>query len=259
MKDPDKNITVLEDMMEKLYLTQPISSNVKKYIESSEKEQYKKILKIVGQWGIVSAIITEIYYFFKKFGLSFTANKFISFILISVVGTASYLSIKYILNQMAEEEQKSNQKIKIIEKKVIPDSQIKLKRKNPPLSPFNERGRKGGLIKNNKIEIRNFTSASVDDQLLNQFTKSLIKSFGKISKNRVASSNIATSKYTKHIVLGNIEDMGEYKKIFIKVIDTGTSEIIYTTFKEIDGKENLDLVSKKIAIEILRKIKKWKR
>ncbi len=254
MKKTDPDVVYLENLLARYNISEKIPPEIKSYTRSQKSARFKRIMKACGGYTLVSAALSALYFFFKKTGIGMTITKILSAaVLTASISAGGYYAVKKISREknqeVREKELKQTEKIEETlpgqgEKTAVP--------KEMTGAAVHEKNASGF-----RLGIMPLQSGSVSEKNLQRITNSLYgqvtarggKNFAKILSHR----RIMGVKYT---AFASIEKIEGYYFVVVKVMDTGSTRIIFNTSRELNSLEDAEKEFKLIYGEVLRLIEK---
>jgi len=226
MKERDKNIESLEAVLAKYRLADPVPEGIQKRMMDSKRDIFIRVLKRVGKYTVIIALLQWLYFLLKKFGVGVFASKtVVSVITAAALGGGSYAVMDHITKHrdaaIPSADVTSVSTTNDTEKKVpLPEA----------VRPAPARYTMG---------ISSFTGESVDGKVLNEATDmmrgALDRSAGK-SYARVFKSGVSGVRYS---LFGSVESINQRYVVTVKVVDLHTSSIVFVGSEKADSPEGL--------------------
>jgi hypothetical protein len=254
MNKTDQDILRLEKLLADYKITETIPPEIKNYTRLRKSGQFKRIMKACGQYTLLSAAASALYFFFKKTGIGITLTKTLfAAVITASISTGSYYAVQKIYREKSRQpEEKELQKTGIpAETDRGPVRETAESRGKP--APAAQGKKAAGYI----LGIMPLQSDSVSEKNLQRITNSL---YGQITAKRnynfakiLSHRKITGVKYT---AFGSIEKIEDYYYLVVKVMDTGTTRIVFNTSRELNSLNDAEREFQMIYTEVLRIIKK---
>lgn len=246
MKNSNKQVELFKRLMQKAKLVKPESQENQKHILISKKRQFKKILKRAGNYSLIIAFASYLFFFFKKIGVGISFMKSITLattvtimLAVSVI-SGTYYTVKYVIMPALEEQvEKIPQKVNEIKEELTKEKAEITKKKET-------------TIEKTQVVIKQFIAEDLDakitKQIMNKISSGVVKNNNKIEFVSIKNKN------AKLILIGSVDLLEESYTIYSKIIDKKTSKVLFYESETAKTKQDIDSACNRLAQKIAKKI-----
>ena len=233
INDAENKITV-KGLAEKYSYNYPVPDDIQDLMMSRMGPVYKKVLKKVGHYSILSGIALTLYFFIKKTGIAaFVFKTIVATVVISSITFGGYKTYKYIIRPAT----------------ITQNITVKKNEAVLPISTVPERSAVQYVM-----VINPSISGTLDKETVQKAARLISEEISKIKGSRFASVMTGTSVKTKYSMNLSMERMDEVIVMHVKIIDRQSSEIRYSENESIDSIDRLDTACRKTASAIVKSL-----
>jgi hypothetical protein len=223
----------LKGLLAEYRLDRPVPRVVRNHFSGRMSPIFKGVLKKTGAHGIVIGIFASLYFFFRRLGITLTAAK----IAVTVASLLSLLAGGYFLYYyLSSSDEARKPDMPMVERSVTSEP----KRAGAPSFT---------------IAIDRFTSTTIDDATLDGTARSLSQALDAIRGPHFTRYHASPGDEVRYLLMGNIEKVDGTFILFVKVIDSGTSAILYAAKERAASQNELDAACERLSRDIASRIR----
>lgn len=241
-------IEIMEKIVKDYNLARPIPENIKREGVRLKKATLINILKEKGKYSLFVLAVIKIFFLLRKMSITVSIGKcFILSIVftLSILGVLSYGGIKFVLNNIKEQEVTPPVKENVIIK--TPHISLLQKRRHGTVKPLKAKNFFLGVVPFSFDEKRSNTSKSVSNAVAVELNKLIRNKKTEIFKNR-------PERIYKNLLLGSIIKQNGIFKINVRVVDKVTSQVLHYETVTANGRDDIKNACKRLSRKIADKI-----
>ncbi len=254
MKREEPDVIALEKLMSHCGLRAKTPPEIKSYAALGKGSRYNRILKACGHYSLFSAAVSALYFFFKKTGIGISLTKALSAVVITAsVSAGGYYTVKKITGEKTHPAEE-----KELKKSVKPG--VILQRENGKAGDTGKKPVKalpGGRVSHYVLGIMPLQSGTLGESDLRRITGSV---YGKVAagkkKDFAKILNRRKIRGVRYAAFSSLEKIGGYYYVSVRVMDTGSTRIVFNTGRELNSLEDAEREFKLIYGEVVRLIEK---
>lgn len=251
-----KNINNLEKLLQNNDLTNHQTKEFKKFSRKSKGRIYKKVIKRTAQYSILYAIFMSVYITCKNNTvLIMTAKVITAAVAALLIGAGGYfVADKYLfeknVNEIKEIRQIEEINPEVEEKKPIEEVKETVLKKETAA----EKNTVEETFNPPTIALVRFASKTVDRKDVNSINNLFIKRLSDSNRKYVSFVSREKASMSPYAIHGSIEKLGESFFFSVKVIDTKTTKVVFSSSKEYDSIESIKNNTNELANKVKTKI-----
>lgn len=259
MKNNKNDNNKLNQVIDKLKLSQPVPDNIQKHIREVKKQEFIKTLKKAGGYSTCFGLISYVFFSTKKLGIGFSiiqttiALSLGATIVIATVSSGIYYSVKYLSNPIIETIEKQ-----LPEKTGINEnSGQSILEDKKTINTITQKSAEKKAKTRNMIGIQQFNAENLDNNIATNITDTIAKNLSKKHKNGNVL-NLRTDKNNTQVdkmLIGTVEQFENSYTINVRLVDVKKSKIIFFTSETVESKEEINSACKRISEIIAKKVK----
>ena len=227
----------LKELLKKYELNKPVPIEVQHHYSSRMRKIFKGIAKATGIYTLSFGIGTFFYFFFKKLGIIISTKVMITLSIVASLATGG--TITYLYMNSSDKIESPEETIKESHKKLVKKTETKI----APKITYT-------------LGIRPFNSSSVDRKILSKAAKTIRSELSTLQGNSYSKIMRGSDDSIRYIMSGSIEKVDEANILFVRVLDTQSSAIVYVAKETFTTESEFASACKRVSNRIAAKAKK---